>query len=64
MTPVELRRSHDAMARFLLILLKHSDKKVADGYPRDKVAERHYREAEKLVHRAGLVYEMKEKNHV
>ena len=52
---VQLRRSHDAMARFLLSLLKFSDKKGMAQ--REPAVERHYQRALKLVRRAGFEYE-------
>ncbi len=52
----DLRRTHDAMARFLLLqMLVHSDK-VWKG-KRMPVVEKHYREALCLVREAGLKYE-------
>lgn len=52
---VQLRLSHDAMARFLLSVVKHSDKHYKDR--REPMAEKQYQQALKLLHKAGLKYE-------
>jgi hypothetical protein len=52
---VELRMTHDAMARFLLQMLKYSDKEWRSK--RTRIVEKHYQEALRLVRRAGLKYE-------
>lgn len=49
------RKSHDAMAQFLLRLLKFSDKKGMAK--REPVVEKHYQKALKLLHQAGINYE-------
>jgi len=54
--PVQLRRSHDAMARFLLSMLRHSDEQEDAGCPRLAGAENQYQEALRLLRRAGLEY--------
>jgi hypothetical protein len=53
---VELRRSHDAMARFLLRLIRQSDEQEDAGCPRRAGAENEYQEALRLIRKAGLEY--------
>lgn len=57
MTKAQLQKSHDAMAKFLVALCKHSDTKYR-GYREPKV-EDNYQTARKLIKRAGFKYEPK-----
>jgi hypothetical protein len=49
MTKAELKKSHDAMARFLIKLCRHND---ASWYG----ASDEYRQARKLIEKAGMKY--------
>ncbi len=54
---VKLRRTHDAMARFLLKMLKFSDDDRTWAGRRVPVVEKQYQQALRLVREAGLTYE-------
>lgn len=54
MTKADIKKTHDAMARFLIGLCVYSDKY---GLNRSSDAERRYRTARRLIRRAGFKYE-------
>jgi hypothetical protein len=54
-TKLELQKSHDAMARFLVALCRFSDV-VHNGY-RSAKTEEHYLKARRLLKRAGAKYQ-------
>ena len=55
MTNAELKRSHDAMARFLIRVCRDSDERFSGN--RSDIAQRHYNVARRLIKQAGMKYE-------
>lgn len=55
MTKAELKKSHDAMARFLKSLCEFSDKEC--GANRNPDTERRYKKARRLLRNAGVNYD-------
>lgn len=53
-TKVQLKKSHDAMARFLVSLCRDSDERLIH---RTDEAQRQYDRAQRLIRAAGLKYD-------
>lgn len=59
MTKAQLKKSHDAMARFIRSLCRRSDK--VHGADRSPYTEKSYRRALRLLKNAGVHYKPKNK---
>lgn len=56
MTKAELKKSHDAMARFIVELCRYSDRMYGDSH-RGTKTKQHYARAMRLLNCAGIKYE-------